>query len=235
MTRVAVLFAKGGMGDVGKMVLHHACNRADLNVRGLGREPEKVNVSASVTKFDPAGKDNLELVKVDAASDLATLTTALQDVDAVVSCIGCRQIGFERWAAPGTANVIAAMKANNVNRLVMISSVGIRESYPPLRWAPLYGSIFRFLMLTLIRSAVRDLTAAEEAVVESGLDYLIVRPTGLTPELTAKGKWKTIVEPSKGKVDYQIAKEDVAQFMLEEALQPSIHREARTVGWPIDD
>ena len=231
MPRIAVLFAKGGMGDVGKMVLHHACSKQDLFVKGLGRQPENVHVSESVTKFDPEGKGNLELVKVDPASDLETLKKALKDVDAVVSCIGCRQIGFDRWAAPGTANIIAAMQANNVKRLVMISSVGIRESYPPIRWNPMIGIVFRLLMLTLIRGAVRDLTAAEESVEESDLDYLIVRPTGLTPSLEAKGTWKTIHEPSDEQVDYQIAKEDVAQFMLEEALQPTFHRVARTIGW----
>ena len=219
------------MGDVGKMVLHHACSRQDLFVKGLGRQPENVHVSESVTKFDPEGKDNLELVKVDPASDLETLKKALKDVDAVVSCIGCRQPMFDRWAAPGTANVIAAMQANKVKRLVMISSVGIRESYPPMKWAQPYGTIFRCLMLTIIRSAVRDLTAAEEAVVASDLDYLIVRPTGLTPALEAKGQWKTMEEPSNEKVDFQVAKEDVAQFMLEEALEPTFHRVARTIGW----
>lgn len=234
MPRVAILFAKGGMGDVGKMAIMHALKQEGLEIRGLGREPEKVHISESVTKVDPTGHEQLELIKIDPASDVEGLKNAFKGVDAVVSCVGCRQPGFPRWAAPATQNVITAMKANNVTRLVMISSMGIRESYPPLKWSRLYGGIFTCMMKTIIRSAVKDLTKAELAAVESGIDYLIVRPTGLDPSMKPKGIWKVIQEPTSERLTINIAKEDVAQFMLQEALQPTLHRQARTIGWPVE-
>lgn len=114
----------------------------------------------------------------------------------------------------------------------MISSEGIGDSWPPMQWHWLVGRLFSAMMLTVLKQARRDLNAAEEAVTSSGLDYLIVRPTGLTPTAAATGVWKLRASKADGPVDIEIPKEDCAQFMLQEALEPTLHRAAVTIGGP---
>ena len=99
----------------------------------------------------------------------------------------------------------------------------------PWHWV---GKLFAALLLTATKSARRDLNAAEDAVRASDLDYLIVRPTGLTPTAQPTGAWKLRSCKADGPVDIEIPKEDVAQFMLQEALAPTLHRAAVTIGGP---
>ena len=76
--------------------------------------------------------------------------------------------------------------------------------------------------------------AAENRLIhnEHGIDYVLVRPMGLAPEEPPRGKWATIrQEDPKGKVGMTIAKSDVAQFMLREALlEPTATRTMVTIG-----
>lgn len=89
------------------------------------------------------------------------------------------------------------------------------------------------LMLNLgMRSVKKDLVGMENVTRSSGLDYLLVRAAGLTPEEPITGQWKLLT--AKGaKVSFSffgIAKSDVGQFMLEEACKPTMHSTAVTIG-----
>jgi nucleoside-diphosphate-sugar epimerase len=76
----------------------------------------------------------------------------------------------------GTANVISAMKAHGVPRLVVQSTYGIGETYAHL---PL--SLKAFFTLAF-RPQVKDHELQEATVRSSGLDWTIVRPVVLTDD-----------------------------------------------------
>ena len=78
----------------------------------------------------------------------------------------------------GTAQVVDAMRAAGVRRLVVQSTYGIGETYASL---PLSLKIFFSLV---IRPQVRDHVRQEELVRRSGLDWTVVRPVVLNDDDT---------------------------------------------------
>lgn len=186
----------------------------------------------------------------------AQIGDALEGVDAVITCLGNRQPSMERWCSLGTRTVINAMKVNNNNnnnnnnvnnnvktsrpkRLVSLSSMGIGTD-DFLTTTPL-TCLWAVLLRTLLRSARKDLMDLETTVRESGLDYAIVRPVGLTPSEPPQGSCDHLLSratstTSSGKnkqptLKFMLAKSDAAAFMLKEALTPTIHEREVTIGY----
>jgi uncharacterized protein YbjT (DUF2867 family) len=96
---IAVVFADGGMGDVGKHVVGQALKSEGLSVRAVARDPDTLTNTASSTKpFIEEAGDRIQFIKLDPVTDRAGLEAAFQGACAVVSCVGCRQLGKERCA-----------------------------------------------------------------------------------------------------------------------------------------
>lgn len=83
----------------------------------------------------------------------------------------------------------------------------------------------------------------EKAYTESSLDYLFVKPVGIGEEVEPAGRYY-LQESGKRQVrdvfDNKVmedeivggnmAKMDAARFIVEEAVQPTLHRQSQTVG-----
>lgn len=97
---IAVLFAEGGMGDVGKHVVSAALNTEGVAaVRGIARAPDTITSTESVTKPNVShARERISFVALDPCTELAQLSQALHGADAVVQCVGCRQLRKERCA-----------------------------------------------------------------------------------------------------------------------------------------
>mmetsp|Transcript_7891 Transcript_7891/g.15465 ORF Transcript_7891/g.15465 Transcript_7891/m.15465 type:complete len:438 (-) Transcript_7891:1228-2541(-) len=191
------------------------------------------------------------VMKIDVDGPEGDLVEALRGVDAVVACLGNRQPSMARWCTRGATRVLSAMQANKVPRLVILSSMGIGEDYTPLRYrlSPI-RFLWNTLLRTLYRSARKDLVEMERRVVEAAssatnatadddgyrLDYLIVRPVGLTPEEPPVGRWDLLASPEDGMkggglgLAVSVAKADVAAFLLSEAVNPTLHNRGVTIG-----
>ncbi|GBG32970.1 Tsukushin, partial [Hondaea fermentalgiana] len=230
---VTVVFQKGGLGDTGRHAVAHALRQEgeNLQVRVVARDPDMLKEILTDGEF---ASPRLTKIKADPASDVEALEGAIQGADAVVSTLGNRQYGFERFSARATANVLSTMQRNGVERLVCISSVGINEDWPPFVWYTPIRILFSAMLLTVLRSAYRDLSQMETKIRAAGdkVDFLIVRPCGLGPEVVPVGSWKLRMSPEDGPLDDQVAKADVGQFLLQEALHPTIHKTAVTIGQP---
>jgi len=107
--------------------------------------------------------------------------------DAVLSTLG---VPFTRQPVDtysvGTGNVMSAMRESGVNRLVVVSSTGAYPA-PDRRHTPLALRLFEPIITRTIGKTVYDDIRRMEALVrESGLDWTIVRPSGLfdLPEIT---------------------------------------------------
>mmetsp|Transcript_6618 Transcript_6618/g.14413 ORF Transcript_6618/g.14413 Transcript_6618/m.14413 type:complete len:243 (+) Transcript_6618:150-878(+) len=233
--KVAVVFADGGMGEVGKHVVGVALKQG-LTVQAMGMPGSQVTDVASVTPVELVRQDLLSQKEVHWAKpmDDTELAALFEGLQTVICCVGNRQPGMDRCAAASMRNIVQACKKSGVARLVCISSVGIGDSWPPMPWSWV-GTIFKVFLLCCIRSACNDLNLMEDAVAHSGLDYLIVRPTGLSPDKQPEGQWKLLKvgDPPGETVHYEVAKEDVAAFMLSEALRPTLHQTAVTIGSPM--
>jgi len=246
---VAVLYAsKGsGMGDVGKFaalgvegatVRVASLSAAAKEGDGLGIRPEEIDVTYAGGRealAEALSKLSIRRVDVGSADAPKQLDDVLSGADAVVSCLGSRQPFRERWIASGTQLVVDAMRRQNVDRLVALNSFGIGQDFLPRRGVIYY--LWSVLLLnTFWLPAKRDLVRQEALVRDSGLDYLLVKPVGLTPELAPSNTWKVLTSDASSEagqpLDFSIAKADVAAFMLQEALHPTLHRACATLGSP---
>ena len=115
------------------------------------------------------------------------LAGIVDGADAVLSTLG---VPFTRQPidtySAGTRNVVNAMRETGVNRLVVVSSTGAYPA-PGRRHAPLLLRLFEPIITRTIGKTVYDDIRRMEALVrDSGLDWTIVRPSGLfdLPEAT---------------------------------------------------
>jgi nucleoside-diphosphate-sugar epimerase len=115
------------------------------------------------------------------------LAELVAGADAVVSTLG---VPFTRQPVDtysvGARNVVNAMRETGVNRLVIVSSTGAYPA-PGRRHAPLMLRLFEPIITRTIGKTVYDDIRRMEALVRaSGLDWTIVRPSGLfdSPQTT---------------------------------------------------
>ncbi|KAL3941004.1 MAG: hypothetical protein SGARI_000753 [Bacillariaceae sp.] len=118
----------------------------------------------------------------------------------------------------------------NLTRAVVISSTGVEEDWPPMEfhWA---GRIMKWLFLGPCKKTFKDLTAMEKSYKAAGdIDYLFVRPTGISEDAVEENKWALQKEKGKDAVGMNFAKMDCARFMVQEALNPTMHKRGVVIG-----
>lgn len=135
-TVLAVLYGKGGLGDVGRHAVLAALERDDVTtVKVLSQYPETLN-ETNWKCACPGGHEltaeqrkRLEIVPV--KNNWKDISGHFKDVTSIVSCLGTRQpfLGG-RCATAGSKAVVEAMKAHNISRVVSITSMGLGEDYP---------------------------------------------------------------------------------------------------------
>jgi uncharacterized protein YbjT (DUF2867 family) len=108
--------------------------------------------------------------------DAAAVAAAIEGQDAVISTLGNnRSMKNAPPCADGIRNIIAAMKAAGLKRLIALSAYGTGG-------APL--GLFGWILSTLLAAVQRDKEAMEHLLEQSGLDWTAVR----SPALYAKPK-----------------------------------------------
>ena len=163
------------------------------------------------------------VVEQGSLTDVAFLGRVIAGADVVFSALGLRLKGLAPWNTPevsdfldqSTAAIVTAMKTVGVRRAIVVSSSGIGDSADQLP-----GFFKVFIKVTAMRHVWPALNRMEEAWAKSGLDVTFIRPTGLT-DGPATGHIK---EAPKLVGQAQIARADVAAFMLQEAVRPEIRR-----------
>lgn len=132
----------------------------------------------AVTAFvrDPAplahGGDGLTIMTGD-IHDVAAVARCVQGQDAVLCALGSRDLKKTMIRATGTVSIIDGMKQEGVSRLIVVSAMGIGASWNDL------SPINKLFFATFLSGARADHEAQEAAVTASGLDWTIVRPSGL--------------------------------------------------------
>jgi putative NADH-flavin reductase len=152
--------------------------------------------------------------------DYASVESAIQGQDAVVSALGARTHGRTTVLSGGTNNIIRAMEQQSVHRFVCESSLGVGDS------AGQMGRLFDWLVLPLwLRHVYRDKEVQEQAIMESTLDWVIVRPALLT-----NGSWTGIYQVgltyTRSSIVPRISRADVADFMLKQVNDDAYLRKA---------
>lgn len=153
----------------------------------------------------------------------------------VVSCLGNRQPLMFHWESceGNTAVIDAVQKTENLSRVVVCTSVGVEEDWPPCEHFTPGKFILGGMFLSCTYLAYRDLTQMErayKATSDGDVDYLFVRPVGIGEDVLPVNKWVLQKEKYKDDPGMNMAKLDVARYMVEEAVKPTRHREAVVIG-----
>jgi putative NADH-flavin reductase len=170
----------------------------------------------TVTAFvrDPARlaieDENLTFITGD-VFDPVSVDQAVLGQDAVVVALGAASdLQKTTVRTTGTINIIESMQKNDVKRLVVVTAMGVGESWDDLS---LFNKLF---FATLLRGSRTDHEAQEVAVKESGLDWTIIRPSGLT-DTPLTGVYD--VGQNISAATSKIARADVADLILKELQQ----------------
>lgn len=140
------------------------------------------------------------------ASDAGVLREAITGADAVVVTVGGAK-GVEHQRAKVTKAVIAAMEDSSVRRLVVQSSLGAGDSGSQM------PARLRVLMKAVLAKPLADHDEREAAVFASGLDWTVVRPTGLKDK-PATGSWRALEVSDEGTLSGSIPRADLAACIL---------------------
>lgn len=143
--------------------------------------------------------------------DAASVRSAVAGHDAVIICASPTSLGAIKdkpdYFSRGTKHCIDAMKEHGVKRLVVLTAHGVGESKPAASWFQ------RTLLIErLLKGFFRDHDVQERMVRESGLDFVIARPTRLT---NGKAKGKYVRTEELISVPSSISRADLADFLVE--------------------
>lgn len=158
----------GANGATGRLTVRQAL-AAGHEVTAVTRRPEQF----------PLRGEGLTVVGAD-ATDRVAAARAIEGADAVLSSIG---VPFTR--APITvysesaAAMIAGMARHGVKRLAVVSSTAVEPHVHAERGFLLNRVMQPLISRTIGKSTYADMRVMERIVRESGLDWTIVRPSGL--------------------------------------------------------
>jgi putative NADH-flavin reductase len=221
------LIILGATGGIGAQLLDRAV-AAGHDVTAVVRDPRKL-----------ASRNGVRVVAADlAAPEPAVLESAVAGADAVLSGVGPRAMTKAGVAEHGTREIIRAMQATGVRRIVVVSAAPISTvpspSRPnPPRHDPGEGFLMRNLLTpfakTVMHERYADLALMEDVLRDSGLDWTIFRPPRLTNGPLA-GTYRTAFGQNL-RGGALISRADVAHAMLAALDQPSTVRQAIGIAY----
>jgi putative NADH-flavin reductase len=184
----------GATGATGQILMAEALAQG-YEVTALARNPSAV-----------APEDYRPRVLQGNALDASSVEAAVAGQDAVLSALGTRSTKPTTLFSESTRNVIGAMDKHGVRRLVCITGVGAGDSKGHVGF--LYD---RIILPFVVKNVYEDKGRQEEAIKQSDLEWVIVRPAQLTDE-PAKGEYRVFLGGSYTAT--KISRADVAAFML---------------------
>ncbi len=193
----------GASRGIGKALMEEALKDGH-KVRVLARHPDRLESTDS----------RLDLVQGD-VRDLQSVKEAAQDMEIVCSCIGV-PITFKAvdLFSVAAANLVKVVGQQPTLKLIAVTGIGAGDSKG--HGGFLYDRIFKPLFL---KSIYEDKDREEEIIAAGDIDWLIVRPAGLTNG-PRTGNYR-IINDLEGTTAKRISRRDVADFILCQAAQPS--------------
>jgi putative NADH-flavin reductase len=197
----------GAAGGTGQQVVQQALDKG-WDVAALVRKPGAITIA----------DDRLSVTEGD-ARDSQAASAVVQGCDAVISVIGLRK-GVDTSLSDATTTICDAMKRAVVQRLVVMSVLGIRDS------ADKAGIFGRVIIPLFMKKAVSDRVRLEEVVEASGLDYTFVRAARLI-DGGPTGKYSAGPDVH-ARATSKITRGDVAHCLLDQAAAQGEH--SRAIG-----
>ena len=158
----------GANGPTGQLLTKQALAEGHT-VTAVTRHPETF----------PLQHEHLQVMGGD-VYDLAAVKQAVAGQDAVLSSLG---VPFTRKPitiySQGISNIIEAMKHHGVRRLICVTSSATEPHADPQKGFIMEKILQPLMMNTFGKTTYADMRRMEKLVVNSDLDWTIVRPSGL--------------------------------------------------------
>lgn len=212
MMNIAVF---GAHGPTGQLVTKQALAEGH-RVTAVTRHPETF----------PFQHDHLHVMHAD-VFDLASVDQAVAGQDAVLSTLG---VPFTRKPitvySQGIAHIVQTMHDHGVRRLVCVSSSAIGPDHDTGAGFVFDKIMQPIIISTLGKTTYADMSRMEGLVMNSHLDWVIVRPSGLfeTPLVTDYHVAETHI---RGQFTSRI---DLADFMLRQLTHDRYLHKAMAVA-----
>jgi uncharacterized protein YbjT (DUF2867 family) len=200
----------GATGGTGRHVVRRLLERGDA-VRAFARRP------ADITERH----ERLEVVEGE-ARDAASIDRAMQGVDAVISAFGPRSLKKDDLQETLARNLVTAMRAHGVKRLVNLSAWGAGDS------AGKAGLFFAIIRNTILRHVYADKERGEALLLDPGFDYVNVRP-GRLLDTPARGGVKASLDGAGTKKE--LTRDDLAAFMVDQVHADTWLKKSPLIGY----
>lgn len=204
----------GATGGTGRHVVTMALQKG-MEVTAVVRSPAAFNIT----------EPGLKVVKGDVLVS-GTFQDVFEGQDAVISCLGIPKIQETTLYSTGMRNIVQAMHASGVKRILCISSGAL--DIPP-------GSTFimKFLLKNVLQRIYRpiyaDMRLMEATLKSSGLNWTIVRAPKLS-DGKYTGKYRDISgQPLKGIPT--ISRADLAAYLLGHVDDASVSQKIVDVAY----
>jgi putative NADH-flavin reductase len=210
-SRVLIVGATGGTG---RQLVTQALERG-YAVTALVRDPSRLQVD----------HPQLRVVQGDVL-DEGSVERAMRGQEAVLSALGHKRYFYPtRILSEGTRNILRAMEAHGVPRLVCETSLGIGDSAGRLG---LYYTLF--IIPVILPFYFWDKTRQEKLIVASRVEWVIVRP-GVLTNGDKRGRSRHGRDVGSFLMTVRISRADVADFMLNQLASETYLRAAPGVCW----
>ncbi|MEM0992143.1 MAG: NAD(P)H-binding protein [Bacteroidota bacterium] len=204
----------GGTGQTGseflKIALHH-----NYPIKALARTPEKIKFS----------HPNLEVFQGDVLNP-SSVEAVVAGTDLVVSLFGHVKDSPAWLQTNGTKNIIAAMKATGVKRIISLSGGGL--PYPEKDQPKFADKMIRTIMKIAVPKVLNDAIEHHKVLAVSGVEWTIVRG----PRLTNQEKvgnyrvgWVGVNASTK------IGRADLADFILKQVEDSTFNHQMPFVSY----
>ena len=181
----------GASGRTGILTVYQALDKGHL-VTAFTRKYSSVTIQHKNLRVVEGDILNYEKVK-----------EAVEGQDAIISALGVESRKPTTVLSEGTVNILKAMEACGTKRFICMSSAGILGNDAGF----LFGKI---IMPLFLKQVFLDKIRQMNIIRESPVEWVIIRPTGLT-DAPKTGKYKiTTGTPAS----LRIPRADVADFML---------------------
>lgn len=185
----------GATGTVGRSAVDRILAEGH-QVTAFARRPEKLNTA----------HPNLTCIAGDALEEEA-VQKAVSGHDCVVVTLGAGASPRSKIRSLGSLNIIRAMQAHGIRRLICLTTLGAHESRANLNF------FWKWIMFgVFLRPAYKDHEMQENLVRASGLDWTLVRPGSFT-DGPLTGAFKENFGCEAGRLSFKISKSDVADFL----------------------
>lgn len=195
----------GANGATGRLLTRRALD-AGHTVVAVTRHPGQFPVTGTA----------LTVAEAD-VRDAAAVTAVIDGADAVLSTLGVTfTMDPVDTYSVGVGNIVAAMRATGVDRLAVVSSTAIAD-YPGRTDTPFALRVVQPVISRIFgRTLYADMRRMEDVVAGSGLNWTIVRPSGLF-DLTDVTEY---IAGRRDPVGAFTSRTDLADYLLKLAESP---------------